>query len=165
MHCPAWIFDVAVSRVVLEFLSSELGLESFASKYADGLAERYELISEEVFVGASTEFLEFLSEVNAGDQAVKILTDYSYYRTYVEFDKGRPKPRKLKPLFGTAEDPVKQSEFDPKSTVKSFKAYVFALRSSTVETAPAGWSLEGEDENLPHFAELSRRSASILDSF
>ena len=49
--------------------------------------------------------------------------------------------------------------------VKSFRAYVFALRSGTVQKAPAGWKIEDENENLPFLSELVGRSASILDAF
>jgi hypothetical protein len=165
MYCPGWIFDVAVSRCITEFLSSELNLEAFATKYADGLAERYEPISEDVFIGAATELLEFLSEVEAGDQAVTLLTDYSYFRIHVEYNDGSAKPRKLKPMFGSVEDPIKKPEADPTSMIKSFRAYVFGLRSNTVPKAPAGWTVEEENENLPDFVELIGRSASLLDAF
>ena len=165
MYCPGWIFDVAVSRCMIEFLSADMNLEAFASKYADGLAEKYEPINEDVFIGAATELLAFLSEIEAGDQAVDLLIDYSYSRIYVEFNSGSAKPRKLKPMFGSVEDPLKKAEADPIGMVKSFRAYVFALRSGTVQKAPAGWKIEDENENLPFLSELAGRSTSILDAF
>lgn len=163
MFCPGWVFDVAVSRCITEFLSAELNLEAFAAKYADGLAEKYEPISQDVFVETATELLAFLSEIEAGDKAVELLTDFSYFRLHVEYNSGSAKPRKLKPMFGSVEDPIKKPEADPNGMIKSFRAYVFGLRSNTVPKAPAGWKIEDEAENLPDFVELTGRSASLLD--
>ena len=163
MFCPGWIFDVAVARCITEFLSAELNLEAYASKYADGLAEKYEPISQDVFVETASELMAFLSEIEAGDTAVELLTDYSYFRLHVEYNTGSAKPRKLKPMFGSVEDPIKKPEANPTSMIKSFRTYVFGLRSKTVPQAPAGWKLEDEAENLPDFVELSGRSVSLLD--
>ena len=42
MYCPAWIFEICVSRTAFEFLHSEMGLSAFANKYASGLSSIYE---------------------------------------------------------------------------------------------------------------------------
>ena len=42
MYCPAWIFEICVSRAAFEFLHSEMGLSAFANKYASGLSSIYE---------------------------------------------------------------------------------------------------------------------------
>ncbi|ADE39083.1 hypothetical protein [Candidatus Puniceispirillum marinum] len=162
MHCPGWVFDVAVSRCVAEFLSAELNLEVFASKYANGLAERYAPIDEAVFSDTANELMGFLAEIDAGEQAVSLITDYCYYRIHNE---GVGKPRKLKSMFGSAEDPVKQAEAGSVAMIKGFRAYVFGLRSNTVPQAPAGWKVEDEEENLPHLVELAGRTVSLLDAF
>lgn len=163
MYCPGWIFDVAVSRCITEFLSAEMNIESYAAKYAEGLAEKYEAIDQEVFVDVATEIMGFLSEVEAGDQAVDLLEDYSYFRIHMEYNNGSAKPRKLNPMFGSVEDPIKKPDANPTSMVKSFRAYVFGLRSGAMIKAPAGWKLEDEIESMPNFTELAGRSVSLLD--
>ena len=72
------------------------------------------------------------------------------------------KPRKLNPLFGALEDGLKTPDINLEGTAKSFRAYVFALRSNTVPKAPLGWALENE-ENVPKLAELAARQLSVLD--
>ena len=160
MHCPEWVFDVAVTRVASEFLASDLPIETFANKYANGLSERYGDVDADKLLGAATPCLEFLSEVEAGDMAVELLEGFSYFRLYFE---RIGVPRKLKVLFGAVEDPVKKPEIDTVATVKAFRAYVFRIRSNTGETPPAGWQLGNEDK-VPGLAELTKTEASFLDA-
>ena len=68
----------------------------------------------------------------------------------------------MKPLFGSIEDGVKVAELNPAEAAKSFRAYVFALRSNTVPKAPSGWQLENEP-HLPKFRELVGQTISVLD--
>ena len=160
MHCPEWVFDIAVSRVASEFLASDLPIDSFASKYANGLGDRYGDVDAEKLLGAATPCLEFLSEVEAGDMAVELLEGFSYFRLYFE---RIGVPRKLKVLFGEVEDPVKKPAADPVATVKAFRAYVFRIRSNTGETPPSGWQL-GTEDKVPGLAELAKAEVSFLDA-
>ena len=68
----------------------------------------------------------------------------------------------MKPMFGTIEDPVKAREWNKDSALKAFRAFVFALRSQTVPTAPAGWQLETE-QAVPTLAETAGKKLSVLD--
>lgn len=161
MYCPDWVFDVAAAKTASEFLAGVIGLESCAQKYATGLSEAYKDVTQEKIQLAANEMLAFLSEVEAGDAAVKLLDDFCYGRMYFETAN---KPRRLKPLFGKLEDPVKAPV--PKlaeTSVKSFKAYVFSLRSNVAPKPPAGWSLE-TDEHLVLLPKIVKKSISPLDS-
>lgn len=159
MHCPTFIYDIAVARSACEFLGSEMGLEAFANKYAEGLSKTYNEISADLILEPAESMLQFLSEIEAGELAVELLTDFIHYRLY--FD-GVGRPRKMKPLFGSIEDGVKVSELNAAEAAKSFRAYVFALRSNTVPKAPAGWKLEAEP-HLPKFNEIAEQTVSVLD--
>ena len=159
LHCPDWIFDAATASVAFEFLSSDLPIETFASKYSEGLAEYYVAIdADEYYKGASL-LLEFLSEVEVGEDAAKILQDYRYFRLYFE---KLGLPRKMKTMFGTVEDGVKVAEASVEKNLKAFRAYTFRWRSKTAEFAPLGWSPEA-DENLPNFAKVSAVQKSLID--
>jgi len=161
MFAPSWVFEIAVMRTASEFLASELGIEAFGKKYAEGLSKLYEKFEPEVFSETAQSVLEFLSEVEAGDQAVELLKDYTYFRLYNE---AVNQPRKMKPLFGSIEDPVKTKEYLPENTLKSFRAYVFGLRSNTVPTAPDGWKLE-TDEHIVSLKPVLEEQVSMLDMF
>jgi hypothetical protein len=160
MFAPGWVFQIAVMRTAAEFLSSELGLEAFGEKYSGGIEKIYgQKIPVEAFTETAQSILEFLSEIEAGDQAVELLTDFTYFRLYNE-SIGRP--RKMKSMFGSIEDPVKQSEFNTAETIKAFRAYVFGLRSNTVPQAPEGWRLE-TDEHIESLKPVLEQSVSLLD--
>jgi len=160
MFVPSWVFQVAVMRTASEFLSSELGIDAFGKKYSDGIAKIYsQQIPIEAFTETAQSILEFLAEIEAGDQAVELLTDFTYFRLYNE---GVGRPRKMKSMFGSIEDPVKASEFDTTEAVKAFRAYVFGLRSNTVPQAPEGWRLEN-DEHIEALKPLLEESVSLLD--
>jgi hypothetical protein len=159
--CPDWVFDIAVAKSAQDFLSSEVPIYVVANKYAEGLTEKYSSITKEQICEPAESLLHFLAEVNAGDEAVTFLNGFVYFRYGFE---GLNKPRKLKPMFGEADEPAKTKTFDGESAVKHFKAYVFSLRSNSAPVAPPGWRLELE-ENTLHIAEIARRPISILDAF
>jgi len=162
VFAPSWVYDVAVMRTAYEFLSSEVGIEAFGKKYAEGLAKLYKnsITPEMLFEPAQT-ILEFLSEIEAGEQAVELLNNFTYFRLYNE---GVNRPRKMKSMFGTIEDPVKAQEYKSEDTIKAFRAYVFGLRSNTVPEAPEGWRLEN-DEHIDKLKPLIEASVSVLDMF
>ena len=159
MYCPRFIYDMAVARSAAEYLGAELALETYAKKYAEGLTELYSEIALISITEPAENMLQFLSEIEAGELAVELLNDYVYFRLFFE---GVGKPRKMKPMFGSLEDPAKTPETSSVEAAKGFRAFVFALRSNTAPKAPAGWLLE-DDEHLPKFNELVKKSVSVLD--
>jgi len=162
MFAPAWVFDISIIRTASEYLSSEMGIEAFGKKYADGLAKLFkEPVTAETFVETAQTLLEFLAEIEAGDQAVELLNNFTYFRLYHD---GVNRPRKMKTMFGSIEDGVKTKEYNPSETIKSFRAYVFGLRSNTVPEAPDGWRLE-TDEHIVKLKPLFEESVSLLDMF
>ena len=118
------------------FLSSEIGLESFSQKYFRGLSERYEDVTQDDINGAAEGMMQFLADIEAGENAVDLLHSFTYFRVYFE---GPGRPRKIRPLFGSIEDPVKTREWSKDGAPKAFRAFVFGLRSNTVPNAPVGW--------------------------
>lgn len=159
MNCPRFIYEMAVARTAAEYLGSELALETYAKKYADGLTTLYSEIALVSITEPAESMLQFLSEIDAGELAVELLNDYVYFRLFFE---GVGKPRKMKPMFGSLEDPVKPVEISSMEAAKGFRAFVFALRSNTAPKAPAGWLLE-DDVHLPKFNELVKKNVSVLD--
>ena len=158
-HCPGFMFDVAVARTAYEFLDSEIGLEAFSEKYFNAFSERYEDITQDDINGAAEGMLQFLADIEAGENAVELLNSFTYFRVYFE---GPGRPRKVKPLFGSIEDPAKTKEWSRDAAPKAFRAFVFGLRSNTVPNAPVGWFLEKE-EATPLLAKLAGEKLSLID--
>ena len=159
--CPDWIFDAAMARSAEEFLAGEVPLHAIASKYAKGLSEKYSEVRIDELSQGVEDLVRFLGEVDAGDEAVNFLRGFTYFRLRFE---AANKPRKLRVLFGSADDPVKVKGYSTEDTVKKFKAYVFALRSNSAPLSPAGWRIEDETD-LEHLAEVASKTVSILDGF
>ena len=159
--CPDWVFEIAVARTAHEFLASDVPMYAAAGKYSEGLAEKYAPIDKSEINDSAEQLLLFLSEVNAGEDAVTFLNGFNYFKYNFETVN---KPRKLNPMFGAADDPVKTKSYSGELAVKHFKAYVFGLRSNSAPVAPVGWRLDVEDNSL-HIAEVARRALSILDAF
>jgi hypothetical protein len=158
--CPNWIFDVAAGKSSQEFLATDNPLSLFAKKYAEGLSEKYTEITPQEISDTSELLLLFLNEVNAGENAAEMLNGFQYFRyNFESFNK----PRKLTPLFGEADEPVKLLNYSGEDTLKRFKAYVFGLRSESAPEAPAGWNL-GAETNVLHIADIARREVSIFDA-
>ena len=104
MNCPGWIYEICVARTASEFLRSELGITAFSSKYSSGLAEFYDKIEAILFQEPAEEILQFLSEIQAGEDAVEYLEHFTYFK--LNFENSNTK-RKLNPMFGSIEDPIK----------------------------------------------------------
>ncbi len=72
MHCPRFIYDIAVARSASEFLGGEMGLEVYSKKYAEGLSEHYEQVTVDTVNEAAEQVLQFLAEIEAGENAVPL---------------------------------------------------------------------------------------------
>ena len=156
-YTPDWMFDISIVRTASEFLSLTQPMDSLAKKYATGLSESYREVYFEEILEPAEEILRFLAEVKAQHMAVELLKDFSYFRMYYKNPRSR---RKLKPLFGTLEAAEKKKEYSSQKTIKSFKAYIFALRSKTVPKSPTGWALNN-DESLKRFRELVNAKGGV----
>ena len=157
--CPKWLYEAACAAAGAEYLSRQIDLRTVASGYAGILSEIYSPISAEEVAGVIEPMLRFLDELNAGDSAAPLITGFCYYR--ITYDQPN-KPRKLKGLFGAADEPVKTKEYNADAAVKVFKAYVFAIRNEVAEMAPAGWTL-GDVEGSVVIEKMSNQNLSPLD--
>ncbi len=156
--CPDWIFDICCAKVADNFLSSNHPLEMSSRHFCEMLNSNYDEIEAAVLSESAEQMLRFLHEIDAGEDAVDLLTGFSFYRLNFE---SFTKKRNLKPLFGNPEagvDAAKHLE-----NLKRFKAYVFGLRSNTAPKHPAGWSVKNDIENLELLNRLFGKELNPLD--
>ena len=158
-YCPDWVFNLCVARSAYEFIVSELPIRSYAKKYAAGLSEHYAEVKPEEIESEAELILRFLVEINT-DESDQLLNNFAYF--CLKFVHNGSK-RKLKGLFGSALDPEKEKKYNEKNTLKSFRAYVFGLRSGISEKPSAGWDILDE-EDLDFLKELIEKEASISDA-
>ena len=53
--------------------------------------------------------------------------------------------------------------YDEKVIVRSFKAYMYSLRSGAVPSAPTGWSLD-QEKDIDFLKEIAEKEFSIFDA-
>ena len=104
------------------------------------------------------EEIAFLVEINA-EKSDELLNNYVFFT--LKYDHPGSK-RKLKGLFGSAFDPEKEKKYGVNKTLKSFRAYVFGLRSGVSEKPDPGWDILKE-EGLDFLKEIIAKEANIVD--
>ena len=156
--CPDWIFNLAVSRTAYEFIIYDLPIKSYAKKYAVSLSDHYKEINPEEIENEAELLLRFLVEINA-EKSDELLNNYVFFT--LKYDHPGSK-RKLKGLFGSAFDPEKEKKYGVNKTLKSFRAYVFGLRSGVSEKPDPGWDILKE-EGLDFLKEIIAKEANIVD--
>ena len=157
-YCPEWIFGICGANTSKEFLSSNNSIAAISKKYSTTLSEKYNEIRFEEILDLSENILQFLSDINAGEEAVLFLDGFIYFRLNYETT---TKPRNLKPMFGNPEAGVPAvNQID---VLKRFKAYVFGLRSNNSPTPPPGWNVARDSENLKNVSALVTTSINPLD--
>jgi len=159
--CPEWIFGVCSASTAKEFLSSENSLNSISRKFAEGLTEKFNEIKYEEISACAEEILQFLSDLEANEDAVNYIDSYIYRRMCF---KSSGAERKISGMFSSELDPVKTNDYSVKNVVKVFRATIFAIRNNTVSDKPPGWDYESV-ENLDWLKDLLDKPTDILDNF
>ena len=136
--CPEWIFGIFAAQTSKEFLSSNNSIAAVSRKYSNAISERYNEVKFEEILDLSEKILQFLSEINAGDEAVTYLNDYIHYRVNFEANGSE---RKLSGMFSSAFDPQKLKDYNSDKCFKIFKATVFSIRNDALPKSTPGWSI------------------------
>ena len=159
--CPEWIFGVCSAATAKEFLSSENSLNSISRKFSEVLSEKYSEIKFEEITACAEDILQFLSDLEANEEAVNYIESYIYRRMCF---KSSGAERKISGMFSSELDPVKTNDYSVKNVTKVFRATIFAIRNQTVSDKPPGWTYE-EVEGLDWFKNLLDKPTNILDNF
>lgn len=159
--CPGWIVSIVTAQSAMDFLTASSGLDAIANKYSRGLSEQYELIHPGIIESVAEEKLRTLAEIEAAENAVIILNAY-IFRVYKFHPDNRP--RKITGLFTSEFNGSKTPIPEHKELTKTFKAFIFSIRSNVYNYAPPGWSITEEPE-VGWLGELVAEPSSIFDSF
>lgn len=158
-YCPAWVFDMCCADAATQYLAYEFGQSQIAAKYARGLSKYY-LPVEPVEIEVTLELLlEFLAEIDAGEDAVLLLSSFGYYTAHYRSPKLK---RKLTSTLFSPASGTKTREYNDLATAKRLKAYIYSIRSGASLPANASWSLSLLHE-LPHLAAISKNLTTLND--
>ena len=136
--CPEWIFSIFAAQTAKEFLSSNSSIASISRKFSKSINERYNEVKFEELLEPAEKILQFLSEINAGEDAVNYINDYIHYRVNFE---SSGSPRKLSGMFSSAFNPQKVKDYDTDKSFKIFKATVFSIKNDALPKATPGWQI------------------------
>ena len=134
--CPEWIFSIFAAQTSKEFLSSNNSIAAVSRKYSNAISERYNEVKFEEVMDLAEKILQFLSDINAGEEAVIYIDDYIHYRVNFEASGSE---RKLSGMFSSAFDPEKIKDYSSDKSFKIFKATVFSIRNEALPKATPGW--------------------------
>ena len=134
--CPEWIFSTLAAQTSKEFLSSNNSIGAISRKYSQAINEKYNEIKPEELMELAENILQFLSEIEAGEEAVNYINDYIHYRVKFESNGNE---RKLSGMFSSAFDGLKVKEHNSEKCFKMFKATIFSIRNEALPKAEPGW--------------------------
>ena len=134
--CPEWIFGIFAAQTSKEFLSTNNSIAAVSRKYSNSISERYNEVKFEEIMDLAEKILQFLSDINAGEEAVTYIDDYIHYRVNFEASGSE---RKLSGMFSSAFDPEKIKDYSSDKSFKIFKATVFSIRNEALPKATPGW--------------------------
>ena len=134
--CPEWIFGIFAAQTSKEFLSSNNSIAAVSRKYSNAISERYNEVKFEEVMDLAEKILQFLSDINAGEEAVTYIDDYIHYRVNFEASGSQ---RKLSGMFSSAFDAEKIKDYNSDKSFKIFKATVFSIRNEALPKATPGW--------------------------
>ena len=134
--CPEWIFSVLAAQTSKEFLSTNNSITAISKKYSKAINEKYNEIKPEELMELAENILQFLSEIEAGEEAVNYINDYIHYRVLFESNGNE---RKLSGMFSSAFDGLKVKEHNSEKCFKMFKATIFSIRNEALPKAEPGW--------------------------
>ena len=134
--CPEWIFGISSAQTCKQFLSSNNSINAISKTYSTALSEKYNEVKFEEIVDLAEKMLQFLSEINAGENAVTYIDDYIHYRVSYEANGSE---RKLSGMFSSAFDPQKLKDYNSDKCLKVFRATIFSIRNDALPKASPGW--------------------------
>ena len=156
--CPEWIFSIFGAQTSKEFLSSNNSIAAVSRKYSNAISERYNEVKFEEIMDIAEKILQFLSDINAGEEAVTYIDDYIHYRVNFEASGSE---RKLSGMFSSAFDPEKIKDYSSDKSFKIFKATVFSIRNEALPKATPGW-LISDVENIDWIGEVFNEETELF---
>ena len=137
--CPQWVYTACIGLVVKDFIKKDIPLDLISIKYSKELSEKYDEVNPIQMASISEDIVRVLAEVEAGAEAVNYISGFIYFTVNFE---SIGKTRTRKKFLGSIFDGEKELNYDERAIVRSFKSYMYSLRSGTAPTAPSGWSLD-----------------------
>jgi len=156
---PGWVLGSTCGMITNRFVIGEISLQAYTNKFSKDLLQKYEDATSDKLMSITEEMMQFLTSLENSDA---MLINNAYIFNQVNFDESGAK-RKMKTLFKSAFAPQKK-EISIDEALKSFRAFVFKLRSDQTLIAPQGWKVSDVDD-IEWLSEIFDQRVRITDSF
>ena len=157
--CPEWVFAACCAKTARDFLHTNNGLNIISKKFSNELSTKYNEIKFEEINDVSEKMLQFLSEINASEDAINFLNDYIYSRVCYEVNGSE---RKIKSMFSSAFDGEKEKSYSSEKSTKIFRANIFSLKNEVIPKPDPGWSIT-DVEDIDWLGELFGKEVDLSD--
>lgn len=157
--CPEWVFAVCCAKTAHDFLYTNNGIDMISRKFSNELSTKYDEIKFEEISDVSQKMLQFLSEINASEDAINFLNDYIHFRVCHEMNGNE---RKIKSMFSSAFDADKEKSYSSEKSAKTFRACVFSIKNEVIPKAEPGWSIT-DVEDIDWLGELFEKEVNFSD--
>ena len=135
------------------------GITIIAKKFSNELSVKYNEIKFEEISDVAEKMLQFLSEINASEDAINFLNDYIYSRVCYEVNGSE---RKIKSMFSSAFDGEKEKSYSSEKSTKIFRANIFSLKNEVIPKPDPGWSIT-DVEDIDWLGELFGKEVDLSD--
>ena len=147
------------SKTAHDFLYTNNGITIISKKFSNELSVKYNEIKFEEISDVSEKMLQFLSEINASEDAINFLNDYIYSRVCYQVNGSE---RKIKSMFSSAFDGEKEKSYSSEKSTKIFRANIFSLKNEVIPKPDPGWSIT-DVEDIDWLGELFGKEVDLSD--
>jgi hypothetical protein len=156
--CPEWVYGICSAKTAYDFLTSNNTITLISNKFCLELNEHYNEIKREEIEFLAQKILEFLSEINASDQAAEMLNDYVYSRVNFNSDGSE---RKIVSMFSSALDGEKIKDYSLEKSLKIFRANTYSIRNGVIQKSTPGWEIS-DKEDIGWLGDLFNKEIDIF---
>jgi hypothetical protein len=155
---PAWVLDASSVMIAKRYIMGDMPLEAYTNRFSKSLSERYNDTSGDKLLGAVEGIMNFMTTIK-GDNVLLVCDAFLYNRVCFESSGA---PRKMKTMFRSALAPQKK-QTGGDAVVKSFRTFVFRLRSDSSLLSPKAWD-PSNVQDLDWLADIFKQRVKITDT-
>ena len=159
-YCPQWIYSACIGMVIKDFIEKDIPLDLVSKKYSKELSEKYIEVNPDEIASIAEDIVRILAEVDAGSESINYINGFIYFLINFE-SAGKVRSRKI--FLGSIFDGERDLKYENKNITRSFKAYMYSLRSGKAALTPSGWSIE-QEEGIDFLRDIAMKEFSIFDA-
>lgn len=155
---PAWVLDASSAMIAKRYIMGDMPLEAYTNRFSKSLLERYSDTSGDKLLESVEGMMNFMTTIK-GENVLLVCDAFLHNRVCFESSGA---PRKMKTMFRSALAPQKK-QVGGDAVVKSFRTFVFRLRSDPSLLAPKSWD-PSDVQDLDWLADIFKQRVKVIDT-